>query len=227
MSPWRSAVQLGVYFKFILSFDNPTVTTSDYVELIYAWLENARPLSLSLQLSASLTLCHDSYVPLYAQTQTDSWLHDFWLRRESASAHATSVVVWAQQVLAIFLPLSSVLCSNVLWQSQLKKTTTNKQKKNPENIWTVCLFLSQMITATYLLWLISVVICLICTWKFGTSYQVRTANNNTQCTTLCNLTWQWCYLQSNCEAMCTLREHRSIEKCSKTIYIAESRKIPI
>lgn len=158
VSLWHSAVQLGVYFKFILSFDNPTVTTSDYVELIYAWPENVRPLSLSLQLSASLTLCHDSYVPLYAQTQTDSWLHDFWLRCESASAHATSVVVWAQQVLAIFLPLSSVLCVAVL-ECTVAESVAKKQqtKKTPENIWTVCLFLSQMITATYRLWLISVV----------------------------------------------------------------------
>ncbi len=136
VSPWCCCCSAQGLFQVQADFraaDNPTVTTTDYVELMYAWPETACPLSLSLQLSVSLLLslclslplCHDSYVPLYAQTQTDSWLDDFWLRRESASAHASSVVVWAQQVLATSLLLSSVLCVLVLectvLQTQLKK----------------------------------------------------------------------------------------------------------
>lgn len=124
----------GVLFRAV---DNPTVFTIDYV-----WIctSDLRLLVLCLclcsfpspSLSHSLThsLCHDSYVPLYAQTQTDSWLDDFWLRRESASAHASSVVVWAQQVLATSLLLSSVLCVLVLectvLQTQLKKKKQHK-----------------------------------------------------------------------------------------------------
>lgn len=53
--------------------DNPTVTTTDCVELMYARPETACPLSLSpAALSPSFSLCHDSYVPPNAQTQTDS-----------------------------------------------------------------------------------------------------------------------------------------------------------
>lgn len=128
--PTAAAAQLRVYFKFRLTSeraDNPTVNTADSVDLVYAWPMTTRPLS---QLSVSPSLSHDSYAPLYAQTQTDSWLDDFWLCRESASARTSSVVVWAQQVFATSLLLSSVLLvlECTVLQTQLK------QKKRPMSI---------------------------------------------------------------------------------------------
>lgn len=110
---------------------SPRLTTCEYARLTWDYLSSVFVSAASRLppcLTHSLSLCHDSYVPLYAQTQTDSWLDDFWLRRESASAHASSVVVWAQQVLATSLLLSSVLCVLVLectvLQTQLKKNTS-------------------------------------------------------------------------------------------------------
>lgn len=51
VSPRRSSVQLRVYFKFSPTSDNPTVSTTDSVELMS---DNVCPLSLSLQFSVSL-----------------------------------------------------------------------------------------------------------------------------------------------------------------------------
>lgn len=171
--------------------DNPTVTVTDCVELMYAWPGTGCPLSLSLQLSVSvlvsLSLCHDSYVPLYAQTQTDSWLDDFWLRRESASAHASSVVVWAQQVLATSLLLSSVLCVRVLectvLQTQLKRK--NHVYIGKFYIGTIC-FLSHRIMVTYL-----VCICSACgSLVPPTVYMISSITVHVTCKTFITST-QW------------------------------------
>lgn len=51
VSPRRSSVQLRVYFEFSPTSDNPTVSTTDSVELMS---DNVCPLSLSLQFSVSL-----------------------------------------------------------------------------------------------------------------------------------------------------------------------------
>lgn len=83
--------------------DNPTVTETDSAKLMHVW----QRLSFVF-VSASLFL---SWL-IRASVRTNRQTHDSMisgLQRESASAHATSVVVWAQQVLDISLLLSSVL----------------------------------------------------------------------------------------------------------------------
>lgn len=127
--------------------DNPTVNMTDSMDLTYClagpWLLVLClcPSFLSLSLSLSLSLCNDSYMPLYAQTQTDSWLDDFWRCRESASAHTSSIVVWAQQVLATSLLLSSVLLvlECTVLQTQLKKKTHEYIIKLLSFVWQQCL----------------------------------------------------------------------------------------